>query len=83
MELTHSYLTACCSDEVALGNGGSEFVWEKEHEARQQLWKARHELYYAILALEPGKKVGDPVALNMFVNLPCVYVVFILWLSRI
>lgn len=48
----------CCPGELAHENGGSEFTWEQDHEARAKLWKARHEIMYASLALKPGKKVG-------------------------
>lgn len=43
--------------ELAHDHGGSDFIWEKDHEARSRLWKARHDSYYAELALQPGKKV--------------------------
>ena len=43
--------------ELAHDNGGSEFTWESDHEARTRLWKARHEWMYAGLALKPGMKV--------------------------
>lgn len=36
------------------GFGGSGFVFAKTTEARNQLWKARHEAYHAARALEPG-----------------------------
>ncbi|KAL5466820.1 hypothetical protein EMCRGX_G030971 [Ephydatia muelleri] len=41
---------------IAKENGGSDFLFEKEQEARARLWKARHQWYYAGLALRPGKK---------------------------
>ena len=44
--------------EVVADNGASNFIWEKEPEARAELWKARHNILYAELASrEPGKKV--------------------------
>ena len=43
--------------ELAKENGASEFIWEEDPEARSKLWHARHEWYYAGLALEPGKQV--------------------------
>ena len=42
---------------LAKDNGSSDFIWETDYEARNKLWKARHEWWYAGLALEPGKKV--------------------------
>jgi len=40
--------------EVASGNGGGAFEWAAQTEARNRLWKARHQAYYATLALKPG-----------------------------
>ena len=34
--------------------GGSGFQWSAETEARNQLWRARHDAYYAALSLKPG-----------------------------
>ncbi|OJU13233.1 MAG: FAD-binding oxidoreductase, partial [Caulobacterales bacterium 68-7] len=45
--------------ELAAANGGSNFVWTSSPEERTRLWKARHEAYYAGLALKPGS-VGWP-----------------------
>ena len=38
-------------------NNGSNFSWAKEMEDRNRLWKARHNMYYAALAVKPGSKV--------------------------
>ena len=35
-------------------NGGTELEWATEQEQRTRLWRARHEAYYAALALRPG-----------------------------
>ncbi len=43
-------------DELASGNGGQAFKWAKEEEDRQALWQARHDAFYAALALKPGCK---------------------------
>ncbi len=42
--------------DIAAANGGSGFAWSARAEERTQLWEARHNAYYAALALEPGKK---------------------------
>ena len=39
---------------LAAANGGGEFVWSNRPEERSRLWKARHDAYYAALALRPG-----------------------------
>uniref|UniRef100_A0A2K6FNN7 D-lactate dehydrogenase (cytochrome) n=1 Tax=Propithecus coquereli TaxID=379532 RepID=A0A2K6FNN7_PROCO len=44
------------AEEIALHNGASHFSWAKEAEARSQLWAARHNAWYAMLALRPGSK---------------------------
>ena len=37
-------------------HGGSAFQWATRPEDRTRLWKARHDAYYAALALAPGKQ---------------------------
>ena len=41
---------------LAADNGGSSFQWATKPEDRSRLWKARHNAYYAALALAPGKQ---------------------------
>uniref|UniRef100_A0A8C0H2I4 D-lactate dehydrogenase (cytochrome) n=1 Tax=Chelonoidis abingdonii TaxID=106734 RepID=A0A8C0H2I4_CHEAB len=53
--------------EIVQLNGGSDFAWAWELEARNKLWAARHNAWYAALALRPGSKVGSP-----FKQLVCV-----------
>ena len=39
---------------LAAENGGGAFDWSNLPEERAKLWKARHEAYYAAMALRPG-----------------------------
>jgi D-lactate dehydrogenase (cytochrome) len=36
--------------------GGSQFAWATREEDRAKLWEARHNAYYACLAVKPGKR---------------------------
>ncbi|MBI2833701.1 MAG: FAD-binding protein [Acidobacteria bacterium] len=40
--------------EIASEHGGSNFKWATTPEDRARLWRARHDAYYAALALRPG-----------------------------
>ncbi|MEJ7925608.1 FAD-linked oxidase C-terminal domain-containing protein [Sphingobium sp. AN641] len=42
---------------LARGNGGSDFQWTSSTEERNRLWKARHNAYFAAVALKPGAGV--------------------------
>ena len=41
---------------IARDFGGADFQWSGETEARNALWKLRHNAYYACLALRPGAR---------------------------
>jgi len=42
--------------EIAADNGGGPLEWSTDPEERNRLWAARHDAYWASLALAPGKK---------------------------
>ncbi|CAG0885807.1 unnamed protein product [Cyprideis torosa] len=47
---------AKATEEICGWNEGSDFSWAKAQEDRHHLWKARHDLYYASLAMKPGSR---------------------------
>jgi len=43
-------------DEISQEFGASGFEWAEKEEDRSRLWKARHDAYYAGLAMSPGSR---------------------------
>ena len=43
-------------EDYAAGHGAREFKWSSSNTDRVHLWQARHQAYYAALALRPGAK---------------------------
>jgi D-lactate dehydrogenase (cytochrome) len=48
---------AATAAELATANGGSQFTWADTVEERNRLWKARHNAYFAAVALRPGAQI--------------------------
>ncbi|KAL4623501.1 putative D-lactate dehydrogenase, mitochondrial [Arapaima gigas] len=62
------------TEDIARDNGGSHFSWAQDAEARQKLWKARHDAWYAALALRPGCKAYSTDVCVPISSLPCIVV---------
>ncbi len=43
-------------EEIAQDFGGGDFQWADQESERQQLWRARHDAYYAGLAVKPDSR---------------------------
>jgi len=50
--------------EIALAEGATGFEWAEREEDRRRLWKARHEAYWAMRTLYPGR---DSIATDVCV----------------
>jgi len=46
--------TARAVEQLAAEHGGLGFDWQTTQEGRERLWKARHDVYYAVKAIRPG-----------------------------
>jgi D-lactate dehydrogenase (cytochrome) len=58
---------------IADANGGAAFVWTTTTEERTQLWRARHDAHYALLASRPGSRdMVTDVAVPLSVLAACV-----------
>jgi D-lactate dehydrogenase (cytochrome) len=44
-------------DEIAAANEGGPLVWTTRTEERNQLWQARHDVYWSALGLRPGARI--------------------------
>jgi D-lactate dehydrogenase (cytochrome) len=44
-------------EELSKNNGGNDFKWAESIEDRNKLWKARHEIYYAVKAQGTNVKI--------------------------
>ncbi|MCY3761461.1 MAG: FAD-binding oxidoreductase, partial [Gemmatimonadetes bacterium] len=45
---------AAAAGDIAARHGAADFRWATEEPERERLWQARHDGYYACLALRPG-----------------------------
>ena len=44
------------TEEISSSHGGQNFKWAHKSEERSRLWRARHDAYYAALAISPNKR---------------------------
>lgn len=59
--------------ELANENGGSGFAWAERPEDRSRLWKARHDVTYANLALRPGcRMIGTDACVPIAQLVTCI-----------
>ncbi|MBX5471453.1 MAG: FAD-binding protein [Acetobacteraceae bacterium] len=58
------------AEALAQEHGGSDFRWATETTERNRLWKARHDAYWAALALRPGYRALTTDAIVPISRLP-------------
>jgi len=59
--------------QIARDHGGAEFKWATTTEARNRLWRARHDFHYASLAMRKGAKVwGTDVCVPISALAECI-----------
>jgi D-lactate dehydrogenase (cytochrome) len=46
--------TARAVEQLALEHGSTGFDWQTTPQGRERLWKARHDVYFAVRAIRPG-----------------------------
>ena len=60
-------------EDLASNAGGSGFKWAERPEDRSRLWKARHEVTYANLALRPGcRLIGTDACVPISALVQCI-----------
>ena len=60
-------------EELVSDAGGSGFEWAERPEDRSRLWKARHEVTYANLALRPGcRQIGTDACVPISALVQCI-----------
>lgn len=60
-------------EQIAADNGGSGFAWAERPEDRSRLWKARHDVTYANLALRPGcRMIGTDACVPIAALAACI-----------
>jgi D-lactate dehydrogenase (cytochrome) len=47
---------AAAVQAIARANGGEDFAWAADRAGRDRLWEARHEAFFAAVALRPGAR---------------------------